>query len=110
MTARERLTTAFAPELVAAFEAFVAERVRAEFDTAARPDAWSPWLSIDEAASYLRVSKRTVERLLADETIPSSRVDRRRIVRRADLDAYTATAGEGEAPTTPSPRPPRGVG
>jgi excisionase family DNA binding protein len=61
----------------------------------------SPWLSLGEAAAYLRVSERQVQRLVKGGRIRSSTIGRRRLLHRDDLDR--AATGEDVAPTT-SPR------
>jgi excisionase family DNA binding protein len=68
--------------------------------------AGSPWLSLEEAAEYLRVSERTLERAIARGRLDSTTIGRRRLVRREDLDELGN--GGGEAPATP-PRRPEGV-
>jgi excisionase family DNA binding protein len=104
VTARERLAAALAPELLAALEQLVDERVAGALATLHRGSG-SPWLALEEAAAYLRVSERTIERLIAKGRLRSSTIGRRRLVRRDDLDKY-AGAGEETAPTgsTPPPR------
>lgn len=52
----------------------------------------SPWLSVAEAAIHLRVSERTVQRLIARSRVRSTTVGRRRLLHRDDLDR--AAAGE----------------
>ena len=99
-TARERLLTALSPELVDAILELVDERAAA---AARKDEKASPWLSIPEAAEYLRTSERTVERLVARGRVRSTTIGRRRLFRREDLDALAAT-GEDVAPTTPSRR------
>lgn len=100
--ARERLLSSLAPELVEAIEQLVAETVRAEIDEVP-VGAASPWLALDEAAAYLRVSERTLERMIARRRVRSSTVGRRRLLHRDDLDALArAATGEDVAPTTPS--------
>jgi excisionase family DNA binding protein len=65
----------------------------------------SPWLTIDEAADYLRTSKRTLERAIVDGRLRSETLGRRRILNRDDLDAFArAATGEDVAPTTPPRR------
>lgn len=49
-------------------------------------------LTVAEVAAELRVSKMTVYRLTNDRELPSVRIGRSVRVRRADLDAYLATA------------------
>ena len=48
------------------------------------------WLNIDEAATYLRVSERTMRRAVADGGVKAYRVGGRRDLRfrREDLDDY----------------------
>ncbi|HEX2345084.1 MAG TPA: helix-turn-helix domain-containing protein [Gaiellaceae bacterium] len=75
----------FAPELVEALEDFVDERIAAalgERENGSEPS----WLSIEEAAEYLRVSPSTIARMLKQGRVRSSYVGRRRLVRRSDLD------------------------
>jgi excisionase family DNA binding protein len=81
------------------------ERIRAIFreEIAALQPEQREWLTVPEAADYLRVSQRTLERLVASGDVRSSTVDRRRIIRREWLDAY-ATAREEAAPTAPPRR------
>jgi excisionase family DNA binding protein len=65
----------------------------------------SPWLSIADAAVYLGVSERTIERAIARGRLRSSTIGSRRLLHRDDLDAFVrATTGEEVAPTTPSRR------
>jgi excisionase family DNA binding protein len=99
-TPRERLLAALSPEIVGALLELMDEKVAA---AAAVTDGTSPWLSIPEAAAYLRMSERTVERLVARGRVRSTTVGRRRLFHRDDLDALAAT-GEDVAPTTPSRR------
>jgi excisionase family DNA binding protein len=98
------LRSHFAPELVAAIEQLVDERVAAALEE--RPEgSSSPWLTVPEAADYLRTSERTVQRLLKRRRIRTSAIGRRRLLRREDLDTFMeATTGEGTAPTVPPRR------
>jgi excisionase family DNA binding protein len=51
-------------------------------------------LTIPEVAEQLRVSKRTVERLISAGRIPVVRVaSQRRFVRRTDLESYVERLG-----------------
>ena len=52
------------------------------------------WLNIDEAATYLRVSERTMRRAVAHSEVKAYRVGGRRDLRfrREDLDAYLLPA------------------
>lgn len=54
-----------------------------------------PWMSVDEAAEYLRVSRSTVEKLIARKEIPFSRIGSRVLLNRHELDAWLATNQEG---------------
>jgi excisionase family DNA binding protein len=47
----------------------------------------SPWFALDEAADYLRISVRTLDRLIARERVRSMTLGRRRLLHRDDLDA-----------------------
>lgn len=98
---RERLLGALAPEIVDALLELMDEKVAAAAGAGGQPV--SPWLSIAEAAEYLRTSERTVERMIARGRIRSTTIGRRRLLRREELDAFAA-AGEDVAPTTPSHR------
>lgn len=94
MTARDRLAAVLAPELLAAIEELVAERVSAELATGLPSEVGTPWLSIREAASYVALSERTLEREIARGRLRSSTVGRRRLLHREELDAYVRAAGE----------------
>jgi excisionase family DNA binding protein len=79
------LRATFSPDLVAALERLVDERIAAAL--AERENGSEPsWLSISEAAEYLRVSPSTIARMLKHGRVRSSCVGRRRLVRRSDLD------------------------
>ena len=97
---RALLSDAFVAEL----ERLVDERVeRALADRA--PDSGSPWLTLADAAQRLRVSERTVARLVDRGRLRTTTLGRRRLVHRDDLDALLiAAAGEGTAPTVPPRR------
>lgn len=51
-------------------------------------EASSPWLSVREAAAYVRASERTIERLVTSNRIPSTTLGRRRLLHRNDLDNF----------------------
>jgi excisionase family DNA binding protein len=85
LTARQRLEAVLAPELVAAIEALVDERV-SEALASAKNGHSSPWLSLGESADYLRVSERQLQRLLARGKMRSTTIGRRRLLHRDDLD------------------------
>jgi excisionase family DNA binding protein len=50
----------------------------------------SPWLTVSEAADYLRTSERTVQRLVTRHRVCSATIGRRRLLHRDDLDALAA--------------------
>jgi excisionase family DNA binding protein len=86
------------PELVEAIAqraaAIVLERVT-QVD-----GAGSPWLSMSEAAEYLRISERKLQRLVAADRIRSTTLGRRRLLRREDLDAFMRAATKEETVAT----------
>ena len=98
--AREALLRSLAPEVVDAFVQLVDERVGAGTEDTREP--CSPWLSLAEAADYLRMSERTIQRLVGRGRVRSATIGRRRLVHRDDLDK--AAAGEETAPTAPPRR------
>ena len=103
MTGRDRLLQSLAPDLVDAIEQLVAERLAAAEILYGVKD--SPWLSLDEAADYLRVSPRTLERNLSRRRVRSSTIGRRRLLHRDDLDELArATTREDVTPATPPRR------
>lgn len=83
------LAALFSPEVVAAIERLIDERVEAALAERGN-GARSPWLSISEAAVYLGVSERTVERMIQRGKVRSSTLGRRRLLRRDDLDVATS--------------------
>lgn len=91
-------------DLETTIRALVAEEVARQLATLelAGHDRGSPWLSLAEAADYLRVSERQVQRLVARGKVNSTTVGRRRLVRRGDLDK--AATGEEAGATAPSRR------
>jgi excisionase family DNA binding protein len=78
-------------DLVAWLDEQIRAKVREEI--ASLEPVQPEWRTVPEAADYLRVSRRTLERLVANGDVRSSVVGGRRIVRRAWLDQY-ATARE----------------
>jgi len=92
----ESLAEALRPLVVELVEQEL-DRRHAEQDDPAR--SVSPWLSIAEAADYLRVSERKLARLIESGRVRSSTIGRRRLLHRDDLDR--AATGEGTAPTVP---------
>ena len=107
MNARDRLAAVLAPDVVAALEELVTEQV-AEAAAAAGNGDRSPWLSVRDAAGYLGVSERTLNREIARGRVRSETVGRRRILHRDELDNYMKGDGGGVAPAAP-PRRPEGV-
>ena len=109
MTARDRLAALLAPDVLDALEELVADCVAEAIDAAERQPA-SPWLPITDAADYLGLSERTLERAVARGRLRSSTIGRRRLLHRDDLDAFARGAtGEEIAPTTPPRRSRRSV-
>ena len=87
---RETLLRALSPELVAAVERLVDERVEArlaECENGSKP----PWLTISDAAEYLRVSPSTIGRMLKQGRVSSTYVGRRRLISRKDIDGARFT-------------------
>jgi excisionase family DNA binding protein len=103
VSGRDRLLAALSPDLVAAIEELVEERVRAEVESVEVNGA--ALLSLADAADYLAVSARTLERLVAKKRIRTKDIGRRRLFRRADLDAFAEEATREDAtPVTPPRR------
>lgn len=89
-------------DLVAFVRAVVDERLEATLASPA-PDP-REWFSVAEAAEYLHVSKRTVERWIKRGELRSSLVvEGRRLIRREWLNEFAA-AREDVAPATPPRR------
>jgi excisionase family DNA binding protein len=104
VTARDRLLVSLSPELVAAIEELVSDRVHAALEEGTIVSS-SPWLSLEESAEYLRVSPRTLERQLARDRIRSTSIGRRRLLHRDDLDELAkAAVREDVTPATPPRR------
>jgi len=93
VTARERLAAVLAPDVLDAFEELVAERV-AHALAGTENDNGSPWLSVQEAAEYARVSERTLSRAIARGRVRSETCGRRRLLHRDEVDAYLRAGGE----------------
>jgi excisionase family DNA binding protein len=105
LTPRDRLAAVLAPGAVNALEELVDELVSERLAGHNANGDGSPWLSLEEAAEYLRVSLRTLERQLARGRIRSSEIGRRRLLHRNDLDELAkAATREDVAPTTPPRR------
>jgi excisionase family DNA binding protein len=97
------LERVFSADVAAILEAEIDRRVRAVLEDLQLTPAASPWLSEDEAADYLGISKRTLQRRVARGLIRSTTIGRRRLLHRDDLDR-AAAAREDVAPTTPPRR------
>jgi excisionase family DNA binding protein len=89
------LTLTLSDEQLAEIARQLAPLVRAELEVEAS-DAGSPWLSIPEAAEYLRLSPRTIERELERGRVRSTTVGRRRLLHRDDLDTFARDTAAGE--------------
>jgi excisionase family DNA binding protein len=94
MTPRQRLATVLAPEALDALEELVGELVTAKLAETVQNSHAAPWLSIREAAAYLAVSERTIEREIARGRLQSCPFGRRRLLHRDALDVYVRAAGE----------------
>ena len=55
------------------------------------PTTGAELLTLDEAAAYLRVHRRTMGRLLRQRVVPGTKIGRQWRIRRADLDAALAS-------------------
>ena len=75
------------PDLVAALEQLVDARVSAALESQGAVKDASPWLSLRDCAERLRVSERTVTRLVKRGRIRTCTVGRRVLVHADDLDA-----------------------
>jgi excisionase family DNA binding protein len=62
--------------------------VLARYLPAPEPQDPSPFLTVAEAAVYLRASRQRVYDLLSSRRLPRHRDGARVLIRRADLDAY----------------------
>jgi excisionase family DNA binding protein len=65
-------------------------------------------LTLDEAAAYLRVHRRTMTRLLRQGVVPGTKIGRQWRIRHTDLDALLATTShasnrDDSAPAAVSP-------
>lgn len=54
------------------------------------PETTERWLTIDEAAEYLGVSRRAIHRYIKERSLPAykSKVRGRTLLRQEDLDAF----------------------
>jgi excisionase family DNA binding protein len=88
------LTLTLSAEQLAELARQLAPLVVAELEREASPGG-SPWLSVAEAARYLSVSERTIERAIERGRLRSSTLGRRRLLHRDDLDALARSNGDG---------------
>jgi excisionase family DNA binding protein len=79
------LSLALPPELVDAIAARAAELIG---ERAPTDDGRSPWLTVDEAADYLRCSRQRIYDLKSAGRIVSAQDGKRPLFHRAVLDAY----------------------
>jgi excisionase family DNA binding protein len=86
MTPRDRLLASLAPELVAALEGLIAERVRAELAASAPPWDGRRWLSLKEAGERLGVSSDAVRMRVNRGRLEASRHGRRLYVSAASVE------------------------
>lgn len=57
-----------------------------------------PWLSVEQIASHLGVSKETIYRWLDRQKIPASRVGKLWRFRASDVDEWVLRGGASETP------------
>lgn len=93
-----------AHEVLAAVQedAELREKLRALLIPEPASSTSSPWLNYDQAADYLGVSRRTLERMVAGGRVRSATIGSRVLLHRDDLDA--AAAREDVTPATPPRR------
>jgi len=72
-------------------------------------DIASPWLTMAEAADYLHISTRTVERRREAGSLRAVYCDRHWLTHREWLDDYAMRGGRGGDSANRSTLPPRGV-
>lgn len=58
-----------------------------------------PWLSVEQIASHLGVSKETIYRWLDKQKIPSRRIGKLWRFRASDVDKWVLSGGSSELPT-----------
>lgn len=76
-------TLSLGPSAVDAIAKAVASRIG--------PRPTSPYMTVDEAADYLRAARHRIYGLLSARKLERHKEGRRTLVRRDDLDAYLAT-------------------
>jgi excisionase family DNA binding protein len=85
MNALERV---FSAEVAAVIEAEIDRRVRDVLDEVNGPSSASPFMTISEAAEYLRAKPQRVYDLVSDGRLTRHRDGSRVLVRRDELDRY----------------------
>jgi excisionase family DNA binding protein len=88
----EPISITLSPEAIELIAHRAAELVLQEIGTT--NGSGSPWLSLRDAAEYVRLSERTLEREIARGRLRSSTVGRRRLLHRDELDRFARAAGE----------------
>jgi excisionase family DNA binding protein len=97
----EPLALSLSPEAVEAIADRAAEIV---IERQREAEAGSPWLSVADAAAYLWISGRQLQRAITKGRVTSTTIGRRRLLHRDELDRFArAATGENVAPAT-SPR------
>jgi len=90
---RDRLSLAFSPDVLAALEEFVAERVAAEFAIARGSRSSGPtWLTLDQAADRLGCSRDAVRMRVNRGRLEHRRHGRRLYVSAASVDSLGRAA------------------
>ena len=64
----------------------------------------TPFMNVEEAARYIRVSKSLLQHLAADRVVPYYKLGRRSYFRQEDLDRYVETRRIDPEPQDASPR------
>lgn len=77
-------------EMLAEFAALLAPHL-----PVTRPPEPSPYLTVPEAAAYLRSSRQRVYDLISSRRLPRHKDGSRVLIRRADLDAYLNQPPQG---------------
>jgi excisionase family DNA binding protein len=82
------------------------ERVAAKLASLASPAPTSPWLTVDEAAEYLRTTPGAIRKRISRKQVKAHRPEGSRILlRREDLDALDLGADRSYDLTTNNRRP-----
>jgi excisionase family DNA binding protein len=110
---RARLEAALAPELLDAFQDLIAEQVRVELERleATGPRSGSPFVTVAEAAMFMRCSRQRVYDLLSARRLTRHCEGRRVLIARAELEMHLSSAPRPVALTLPhAPRTRSGSG